>query len=304
MRLLIALLGLAAAGLHAETYYVTIAGLGGEQEYEQRFSGWAKDIDKLLRATPDAKVTTLQGGEATKAKIAAALRDLAGKTKKDDAVVLMIIGHGTFDGSDYKMNLPGPDMSGVELATLLDRIPARQLIVNMTSASGGSIAALQRENRAVITATKSGNEKNATIFARYWVEALRDSSADTDKNEVVSALEAFKYAEQRTVKFYETNNRLATEHPVLEDTGKGEPTRNPSPQNGQGLLASRISLLQLGAGRAASAVNPELLKRKQDLEEKIDNLKYEKAALPVAEYRQKLSVLLTELAKVQAELDK
>ena len=50
----------------------------------------------------------------------------------------MLIGHGTFDGADYKINLPGPDMTAIELATLLDRMPAkRQLVVNMTSASGG-----------------------------------------------------------------------------------------------------------------------------------------------------------------------
>ena len=39
---------------------------------------------------------------------------------------------------------------------------------------------------------------------------------------MISALEAFQYAEQKTTKFYETNKRLATEHAVLEDTGKGE----------------------------------------------------------------------------------
>jgi len=68
------------------------------------------------------------------------------------------------------VNLPGPDISALELAALLDRIPARQLVVNMTSASGASFAALQKENRAIITATKSGTEKNATLFARYWVK--------------------------------------------------------------------------------------------------------------------------------------
>lgn len=303
-----AILALFAAtlSLQGATYYVTVAGLGGEQEYDQRFSGWAKDIDKLLRgAGPEAKVTTLHGAEATKAKLDAALRQIAKDATANDALVLMIIGHGTFDGMEYKFNLPGPDITGVELATSLDRIKARQLVVNMTSASGASIAALQRSNRAVITATKSGTEKNATIFARYWVEALRDPSADTDKSESVSALEAFRYAEQKTTKFFESNNRLATEHAVLEDTGKGDAVRAPSAQNGQGLLAARFSLMELGEGKGgASAVDPELIKRKQALEEKIDNLKYQKAAMPVAEYRQQLTALLTELAKVQAELDK
>ncbi len=303
MRLVAALLA-SALSLPASTYYVTIAGLGGEPEYDQRFQGWARDIDRLLKAAPDAKVTTLAGALATKAQLESALKQIAKDSSKDDSFVLMIIGHGTFDGSDYKVNLQGPDISALELAALLDRIPAKQLVVNMTSASGGSFAALERPNRAIITATKSGSEKNATVFARYWVEALRDPLADTDKNEVVSALEAFKYAEQKTSKFFETANRLATEHAMLEDTGKGQPTRTPSPQNGEGLLASRFPLLRLGGAQAGAAQNPELMKKKQELEEQIDQLKYQKAAIPVTEYRQKLSALLLELAKVQAELDK
>ncbi len=40
----------------------------------------------------------------------------------------------------------------------------------MTSASGGSIAALEKPKRVVITATKAGTEKNATVFPRYWIE--------------------------------------------------------------------------------------------------------------------------------------
>ena len=58
---------------------------------------------------------------------------------------MMLIGHGTFDGTEYKLNLPGPDITGGELAAMLERVPAgRQLVVNMTSASGGSLKALQR----------------------------------------------------------------------------------------------------------------------------------------------------------------
>ena len=66
------------------------------------------------------------------------------------------------------------------------------------------------DGRTVITATKSGSEKNATLFGRYWVEALRDPSADTDKNETVSALEAFHYAQTKTAAFFTEQKRLAT----------------------------------------------------------------------------------------------
>jgi len=297
-----------AAALHGATFYVTVAGLGGEADYEQRFGSQAQEIDKLVRAGgPDAKVTTLFGPQATKANVQNALTQVARDAKAGDAFVLMLIGHGSFDGYEYKINLPGPDISGVELATLLDHIPCtRQLVVNMTSASGGSRAALEKPNRVVITATKSGNEKNATVFARYWVEALRDPAADTDKNETVSALEAFTYADQKTAQFYDTQKRLATEHPTLEDTGQGDGARKPSAENGEGLLASRFTLLRIGEAQIAAAT-PEkkaLLEKREDLEQQIDKLKYEKAALPQDQYKKQLSDLLVELAKTQAELDK
>jgi hypothetical protein len=297
---------LCAAALQASTYYVTIGGMGGEPEYDQRFSGWAKDIDKALKSAQDAKVETLYGPAATRDAIRAAFTRIAKEAKPQDALVVMLIGHGTFDGVEYKINLPGPDLSAIELASLLDRMPpSRQLVVNMTSASGGAIDALRKENRVIVTATKTGTEKNATVFARYWVEALNDPAADADKNETVSALEAFRYADQKTAKFYETQKRIATEHALLEDTGKGEGVRAPSPENGEGILASAFPLLRLGTN-ASAAGNPQkmkLLAQKEELEQQIDRLKYEKAAMPSEEYKKQLSVLLLQLAKTQAELD-
>jgi hypothetical protein len=297
-----------AATLPAATFFVTVAGLGGEPDYEQRFASQAQEIEKLLKSSGgDSNIQTLFGDKATKAQVQNALAQVAKQAKQSDAFVLMLIGHGSFDGMDYKLNLPGPDISAVELGALLDRIPAgRQLVVNMTSASGGSRTALEKPNRAVITATKSGSEKNATVFARYWVEALRDPAADTDKNETVSALEAFIYAEAKTSQFYDTQKRLATEHPILEDTGQGDGARKPSAENGEGLLASQIPLLHIGATQIA-ANTPEkkaLLAKREQLEQDIDKLKYQKAALPAETYKQQLGALLLELAKVQADLDK
>ncbi len=291
----------------AATHYVTVAGLGGEAEYEQRFETLAKDIDKLVRATAGGgRVETLYGAQATKAKLSEALGAIGKAAAAQDALVVMLIGHGTFDGIEYKFNLPGPDVGSIELASLLDRVPGQQLVVNMTSCSGGSAAALMKEGRAVITATKNGGEKNATVFARYWAEALRDAAADSDKNEVISALEAFKYATEKTQRFYDTQKRLSTEHSQIEDTGKGEPTRTPGPDNGQGLLAGKFALLRLGSVQAAAATPGKraLLEKKEQLEQKIDQLKYARAAMPTDPYKKQLAALLLELAQTQEELDK
>lgn len=302
---------LAAVPARASTYYVTVAGLGGEPDYDQRFTAMANDLDKLFKASgSDVHVTTLTGADSTRAKLTEALGSVAREAKPADDFVLTLIGHGSFDGFEYKFNLVGVDISGADLASLCDRIPAkRQLVVNTTSSSGGLIAALEKPGRAVITATKSGTEKNATVFARYWVEALHDPSADTDKNESISALEAFQYADRKTAEFYESQKRLATEHAEFEDTGKGEAVRaaspEPGPQNEGALLAS-FTVLRTGNALkdANEPAKRDLLAKKEEMEQKIDILKYQKAAMDEDDYRKQLTDDLVQLAKIQEELDK
>jgi hypothetical protein len=290
----------------AAVYYVTVAGLGGEPDYEQRFTAAAKDLDKVFKAAGDtAHVFTLTGAQATASQLKDTLSAVAREAKAEDDFVLILIGHGSFDGVEYKFNLVGPDLTGGEIAAMCDRIQARrQLVVDTTSASGGGIQALERPGRAVIAATKSGTEKNATVFARYWVEALQDPAADTDKSDSVSAMEAFTYATKKTAAFYDSQKRLATEHAVFDDAGHGEPVREAG--NGQGALMSSFTLLRLGASQQAAndPAKRALLAQKEELEQKIDTLKYQKAAMDPADYKKRLTAALLELAKVQEGLDK
>jgi hypothetical protein len=290
----------------AAVYYVTVAGLGGEPDYEQRFTAAAKDLDKVFKAAGNtAHVFTLTGAQATASQLKDTLITVAREAKAEDDFVLILIGHGSFDGVEYKFNLVGPDLNAGEIAAMCDRILARrQLVVDTTSASGGAISALERPGRAVITATKSGTEKNATVFARYWVEALQDPAADTDKSDSISAMEAFTYATKKTASFYDSQKRLATEHAVFDDAGRGEPVREAG--NGQGTLLSSFTLLRLGASQMAAndPAKQALLAQKEELEQKIDTLKYQKAAMDPADYKKQLTAALLELAKVQEGLDK
>jgi hypothetical protein len=301
IRFLVLALALVALPAHATVYYVAVAGLGGEPDYEQRFAGLIKDVNNILKGSSgQVKLYTLSGAEATRERVTDVMGQVAAQAKPDDDFVLLLIGHGSFDGVEYKFNLPGHDLSGAELADLCNRIAAkRQLVVNTTSASGGSLAALEKPGRGVIAATKSGTEKNATVFARYWIEALRDSEADVDKSESISALEAFDYATRQ--------KRLATEHAIFDDTGKdAEGVRAASTETGEGRLLSSFTLVRIGEAQRAAAdpAKRELFDKKEELERKIDMLKYQKAAMADDDYKQQLTAALLELARVQQELDK
>ncbi len=250
MKLLAILLGVSMS-LSAANYFVTVVGLGGAPEYDTQFAKWASDLDKQLETGgPDVHVIALGSTASTRAKVTETLARLSTELNPDDAFGLFLIGHGTFDGDEYKLNLPGPDMTGHELAALINKVPAkRQLVVNMTSCSGASFGVLSRKDRVVITATKSGTEKNAPVFARYWVDALRDPAADADKNGTVSALEAFTYAQRKTAAYFESEKLLATEHSMIADNGKSDGVRTISLADREGALAAAFPLI-----RPASAI--------------------------------------------------
>jgi hypothetical protein len=140
------------------------------------------------------------------------------------------------------------------------------------------------------------------------VEALQDPTADTDKSESISAMEAFAYADRKTAEFYTSQKRLATEHPEFEDTGKGDAVRAAGSGAGagrEGALMSSFTVVRIGAAQAAmnDPAKRDLMAKKEELEQKVDALKYQKAAMEPGEYKKELTAALVELAKVQAQLD-
>lgn len=307
MRALLFLL-LGMAPLQAANYYLIVAGLGGTPEYQTQFDKWASDLEHNLQANgPDAHIQKMTGAAVTRDNLRRTFTELASNVHPDDAFALMLIGHGTFDGAEYKFNIPGPDVTAGELAEWLNRLPAtRQLVVNMTSCSGASLAVLAHKDRVVITATKSGTERNAPVFARYWIDALQDPAADADHNGSVSALEAFEYARRKTAAYFEAEKLLATEHPMISDNGSSTGLRDPKAAGTNTFMAAAFPVLRAPSENAA-ALNPEkqqLVSKKQELEAKIDKLKYRKASMEPDEYKQQLTALLLELARTQADIDR
>lgn len=304
---LLALLLCGVAG--ARSVYLTVVGIPGEDDYKVRFEGWAQQIERGIGKGPGNALVKTIGVRtgATRKELDAAIAEAVQTAGPDDTFTLILIGHGSYDGTDYKFNLKGPDITSTQLAVMLDGIRAeRQLVVNTTSASGASLTALVKPRRVVVAATRTGTQKNATVFGRYFADAFSDETADVDKNETVSALEAFQYAQRRTVEYFEQEKRIATEQAVINDIGSGAGVRDPGNENGQGLLAAAFPMLRLGAA-ASAAADPEkadLLRRKETLEQQIDRLKYEKQSLGDADYRQRMNALLLMLARTQAEIDK
>ena len=60
-------------------------------------------------------VVMLTGEQARRDALRSEFAAFAGKVKANDSATVVLIGHGTYDGEEYRFNLPGTDITGSEL---------------------------------------------------------------------------------------------------------------------------------------------------------------------------------------------
>lgn len=286
-------------------YAVIINGPGGEPAYSKQFDEWTEQLSSVLaeRYGFDSKnIKVLSEKVATAEQVKQTFATLKSQFDANNVLYLFLIGHGSFDGKESKFNLVGPDLSAAEYNVLLSSLPTRRVVVlNMASASGEFIKSLAAKGRIIITATRNGQETNATRFTGFFISALNAADADTDQDGHTSVLEAFVYASRLTGDFYKRAGRLATEHALIDDNGDG--VGREKPEAGEGILARATYFDSLSVSEAAaSAATAKLLKERTRLEGEIEQVIARKANTPEAEYEATLERLFIELAKVNRSI--
>ncbi len=296
-------------------FLLIVVGLSGDPEHGELFQKWGSALaeasesvgvasDRLVYLS-DAKEDARVHARATREEIDKALSGFAQAAAPEDVVYVVLVGHGSFDGSTARFNLPGPDMTPADFNTLLKKLPTRNVVfVNTSSSSGPFVEELSAPGRTIITATRNGAERFTTLFGGYFVEAFSTEAADADKNKRLSMLEAFQYAKSEVARAYEREGLLATEHALLDDNGDKKGSQDPTATGSEGRLAAALSL-----GSAANAAPlPEdptlraLYLERRELERRVEALRLLKDSLPPARYASELERLVTNLALKTREL--
>lgn len=275
-----------------QTHLLVITGVPGDDEHAQQFQKWAAsfiDAAKKKEHVPDANITLLADKRSTREGVEQAFSDLAARARPGDGVFVLLIGHGSFNGTQGAFNLPGPDLTVADWARLLGKLSAQRVaFVNTASSSGAFLPAVAAPGRVVVTATKTGGERNETQFPEFFVEAFSDPAADRDRNGHVSVGEAFEYAKAKVTQAFQQKGLLLTEHATMDDSGEGR-------------LAATIFL---GTGRADGALAVDtsdpaikaLADERAAIEQQIAALKLKKAAMDETQYDAQMERLLTNLA--------
>jgi hypothetical protein len=290
-----------------------VVGAPGEPVYGADFAKTADLWQEASRQT-DAQLHVIGQDEPGNAPDLDLFRDLLASLPQQNHAPLWIvlIGHGTFDGRDARFNLRGPDFTAAELATWLEPFQRPVAIINGASASGPFLQHLSGSDRVIVTATRSGYEQNYARFGLFFAEAIADPAADLDKDGQVSILEAFLVAARRVSEFYETEGRLATEHPLIEDNGDGRGTPadwfeglRVTRQASDGSLPDGFRARQwhLVPNEEEQLIPPELRQRRDQLELEIAQLRELKSSMDDSIYYRQLELFLLELAHLYEALD-
>ncbi len=286
---------------------IVLTGAPGSEEYGRLFSKWTEQwkeaatkggsdfhhIDKPKDGTTKKAAQKLITAQTSEAK---------------SPLWIVLIGHGTFDGKKAKFNLQGPDLEAVELANWLKDSQRPTAIISCTSSSAPFLPALSRKDRVVITATRSGFEQNFSHLGGYLASAIGNLEADFDKDGQTSLLEAWLTAGRHTADFYKNENRLATEHTILDDNGDGKGTssdwyrglRVTKKSDEPGLLPDGLRAHQFHLIRSKEEQALTLTQRNERdrLEIEYAQLRTRKETLEGEKYYQQLEEILTKLGQI------
>lgn len=284
---------------------IIIVGAGGADEFGVMFREWCERW-QAAGSGGELSVTTIGEGDAAESDRDAVLHALGSLGGEHPRLWLVLIGHGTFDGRIARFNLRGPDLSAADLATALDGVSSEVAVINCSSASAPFLEALSGPDRIVITATRTGQEVNFSRFGGYLSECIADLSADLDKDDQVSLLEAFLTASRRTEEFYRGETRLVTEHALIDDDGDGvgaraaafvgiRPVSETESGSVDGLRAHQWHLVPNAAERE---LTPDLRARRDELELEVITLRGRKEQMAEDAYFAELELLLIQLAEL------
>lgn len=275
-----------------------VTGLSGEPRFATAFHGAAASVYDAARTkwgVPDSSLMYLAEdpaqdagritGKATREGIAAAFATLARRSELGDVVLVMLLGHGSGQGSDSRVSLPGPDATAADFARWLAPLAGRTVVlVNAASGSGDFVAALSGPDRVVVTATKNSTQRNETVFAEHFARGLTSEAGDGDKDGRVTVLEAFSFARREVQKAYQSKNNLQTEHAQIGDSA----------------LARTIAFGTAPASRDPRMV--ALVAARRSLELQVEALRRKKGAMDSTAYLRELERLLLEVAGKSAEI--
>jgi hypothetical protein len=292
-----------------QRYAIVVSGASGGELYASRLGSWREAMVRVLGEKLGFEAdhvlvfaeSTPAVPAATRERIGASVERLAGALGPEDLLLIVLMGHGSFDGVEAKFNLVGPDFDAAEWRDLLRPLRARLVLVNTTGASFPFLERLSGPRRTIITATESAAQRFDTIFPEFFAAVFEDDGSDLDKDGRVSLLEAFSGASRAVKQHYERRGQLPIERAMIDDNGDGV-GKWAGAAGPDGAIAARTFLDSSDAAATTDAELADLFQRRAALESQVDELRSRKPIMPPEDYMREFEQVMIELARVSRDI--
>ena len=202
----------------AGTTHILVLGsltLDPEGPYARNMRDWMNRFVALMRkeGVPLENITILAETADTEAQppvavgtlvnVRAAFERLAETVGPRDQFILFIVGYGTTTEPVAKLCLPGPDLTGPELARKLDELPTTQIVI-LNFAAGGAefLPDYTRPGRVVVSAAGKMGQGAQTVLAEFLLWGYESGQADANGDGRITVLEAFNWSSSWCTDWY------------------------------------------------------------------------------------------------------
>ncbi|MBA3707563.1 MAG: hypothetical protein H0W83_01940 [Planctomycetes bacterium] len=223
-------LGARAGDEPSKAYALIIAGEGDDANFSENYRDWSARLNALLTShcgIPSDQVAVLiekkellpaiAADTSTKEHVAAAFAATTAKIHPGDQLLVFLIGHGTQLDKTAKLCLPGADLTSVDVAGFLGRIPtAEVVVVGGMCASDGLLESCSLPGRVLITATNQAAEGNEAYFMEFFLracESFAGGAGQAGGKRPIGLLDVFNLAASECPKWY-LRQYLLTTKPV------------------------------------------------------------------------------------------
>lgn len=237
-----------------QTYVLIVSGINRDPEEQQAKDKAVIRLQRFLLGTgvAQAHVRVLvdqdsfarKGARTSTAEnLLEAITELASVIEPADRFIFYYVGQANIVAEELRINLPGKDITGKQLAEWINKVKASSMLVVLDCPGAGlAIKALAAKGRIIVGGSRS-DQRFSTRFSEYFIPALTDTQSDTDSDGKISLLEAFTATAKRLDDLYREQDLLKTETPLLEDDGNGIPSQQPwrhEHDKNDGLAASKF----------------------------------------------------------------
>ena len=233
-------------------------GTPGDAEHHEFYEKNLERLRKTLKSrfgVPAERMTVLYGpkdegydGPCTREALLGELAEAADYTRQPDAgpVWLIFQGHANRIPGGLNYNLPGPDVSGRDIADALKGAApnAPIVLISTMTCSASLVRPLAAPGRMIISATTPSDPENETEFPTALATALETAESDSNRDGVLSVTELFLACHAQVQKLYESGGFMIKEHAQLDGNGDGRATQRPSPLDAEPASARGLRIVQ------------------------------------------------------------